>query len=333
MGKKWHDSAEIARDSRVYAAFVLVLSGVAAWDVIRTIDFDFSIVRGKRPWRWTMLMYFVVRICMILHIFAMAVNLNAIDEIPCQGVTWISKVTDAIGTCCSSLILVLRTRAVWHRDFKITVGLGLLFCGQIAIWCQTFRYSIARWDPTRKCSHIVAMAFDLIILILCAFRLCRNRRTSGLSALLLRDGILYFCAVFCANLVQMIMACLVLNPVLNIIALPFALVVSAIAATTVFRNVFIRYDASSSENSGNDLSDNRVNRLATPRIHLTSVTSHHVMSNDIPLGEYKSTYSNHQHHLSSQGGISTHKVVDVDVEPPSTDTLSHDSMHDNTRAF
>lgn len=92
---------------------------------------------------------------MILHIFSMAVNLNAIQEIPCQQVTWISKgwgfsccdciqsadrclpVADAVGTCCSSLILVLRTRAVWHQDLKITVGLGALFCGQIAVWCQS----------------------------------------------------------------------------------------------------------------------------------------------------------------------------------------------------
>lgn len=33
---------------------------------------------------------------MLLHIFAMAVNLNAIREIPCQEVTWISKGTSNV---------------------------------------------------------------------------------------------------------------------------------------------------------------------------------------------------------------------------------------------
>ncbi|KAJ3568295.1 hypothetical protein NP233_g5805 [Leucocoprinus birnbaumii] len=359
MGKNWFDPAEIARDSRVYGAFVLVLSGMAAWDVIKTIGFDISVMRGKRPWRWPMVLYFITRICMILHIFAMAVNLNAIQEIPCQEVTWISKVTDAIGTCCSSLILVLRTRAVWHRDIKVTIGLGALFLGQIAVWCQTFRYSIARWDPTRRVCAVIStaprpllvtvfaytMAFDLVILLLCAYRLSRNRRSNGLANLLLRDGIVYFCAVFGANLVQMIMACLALNPVMNIIALPFALVVSVIASTTVFRNVFIQYDAFSSDTSKNlssqqrGISDSAVNRLGTPRINLTNGASHHVVTNDIPLGEYKTSYAGHHHytHDTIGGGISVHKVVDVEVDTESPNTKSQlsgdDSLHEKGRAL
>jgi hypothetical protein len=38
----------------IYGAFVLVLSGLAAWDVLSTLFFDISIIRGKRPWRWPM---------------------------------------------------------------------------------------------------------------------------------------------------------------------------------------------------------------------------------------------------------------------------------------
>jgi hypothetical protein len=45
------------------------------------------------------------------------------------------------------------------------------------------------------------------------------------------------------------MASLRLNPVMNIIALPFALVVSVIAATTVFRNVFVTHDGFASGSS------------------------------------------------------------------------------------
>jgi hypothetical protein len=39
------------------------------------------------------LLYFVVRICMLLHIFPNAVRLNAISEIPCMKVVWIAKGT------------------------------------------------------------------------------------------------------------------------------------------------------------------------------------------------------------------------------------------------
>lgn len=118
------------------------------------------------------------------------------------------------------------------------------------------------------------------------------------------------------------MACLAFNPVMNIMALPFALVVSVIASTTVFRNVFILYDAfaGNSNNGGSSaqrgISESGMNRMNTPRINLTQgASSHHVMTNDIPLAPYKNGYaSNHHYSHHEIGGITVHKVVDVDVE-------------------
>jgi hypothetical protein len=50
--------------------------------------------------------------------------------------------------------------------------------------------------------------------------------------------------------VQTILAGLQLNPVMNLITVSFALVISVIAATTVFRNVFIASDSFSGELRG-----------------------------------------------------------------------------------
>ncbi|KAG6815235.1 hypothetical protein H0H87_003730, partial [Tephrocybe sp. NHM501043] len=231
--------------------------------------------------------------------------------------------SDAIGTCLSSFILILRTRAVWHRDLKVTILLGVLFCGQIALWCQTFRYSKAQWNPQRNVCAVVStapkpllvavfaytMAFDLVILLLCAFRLSRSRRSSTIAHVLWRDGIGYFCAAFGANLIQMIIACLGLNPVMNIIALPFALVVSVIAATTVFRNVFTAYDAFASDGTaggGVSSSGRQSGPLAyTGRITVgggrTNTTRHG--DTGIPLTEYKNN--------GGVGTISVHRVVEL----------------------
>lgn len=49
---------------------------------------------------------------------------------------------------------------------------------------------------------------------------------------------------------QTVLAGLQLNPVMNLVAVPFALVVSVIAATTVFRNVFTASDSFSGELRG-----------------------------------------------------------------------------------
>jgi hypothetical protein len=52
----------------------------------------------------------------------------------------------------------------------------------------------------------------------------------------------YFICVFLANSVEAVFAALQLNPVMNLMCLPLALVVSTIAASTVFRNVFVAHD-------------------------------------------------------------------------------------------
>lgn len=97
------------------------------------------------------LLYFVCRIAMLMSLYTYAVKFNAIYEIQCQSMTYILKgtlpafkspprstknvtVSDAIGVCGSSLILALRTCAVWHDDRRVTVGLGVMALVQIVLW-------------------------------------------------------------------------------------------------------------------------------------------------------------------------------------------------------
>lgn len=333
MGKNWMDPAVITESSKVFAAFSLVLTGVACWDVLSTLWFEWQIITGKRKWRWPMAIYIVARISMILHIFAITINRNALHEVRCTELTFMSKFCDALGTVASSLILVLRTRAVWHRDLKVTILLGVLLLGQIAAWSQTFRFSKAAWNPKRNLCDVLStaprglmvsvwgytMAFDLVILLFCTYRLA-SHRSSTLGHLLLRDGIVYFCVAFAANLVQTIMAGIHMNPVMNIITLPFALVVSVIAATTVFRNVFTAYDNFTGD-SNNPSGASGPNRSEGPtlrtgaRILFNHNASHQQMStNEIPLGDYKSTHDM---------DIAVHKVVDVEVDGAPNQTVSY----------
>ncbi|KAG8981257.1 hypothetical protein FRC05_004159 [Tulasnella sp. 425] len=266
MAKNWYDPAEMAKESAIYARFVLVLAGIAAWDVLRTLPFDLSIIRGKRKWRWPMLLYFANRIFMLIHIFAYCVNLNAITEIDCDTVVWLSKITDFLGTCTSSIILALRTIAVWHRIKRVWIPLATLCVVQVVLWCLTMQYSKSVWNSQRKVCQILStspvplligvwgftMTLDFTIMVLCSVRLWRARTSGGISGLLLRDGMAYFLVTFIVNLVQTVLAGLSLNPIMNIIVLPMTLVVSVIASTTVFRNVFTLHDdfASEFEKSG-----------------------------------------------------------------------------------
>lgn len=268
MAIDWQSRTEIARDARILAAFTLVLFGIAVREFVLHLPFDISIVFGKRKWRWPMMLYFLCRITMLAHTISMSVNLNAISEVNCIGLVISSKVSDALGTCASSLLLSLRTFAIWGHDLRVGIPLFAMWLGQIVLWGMTFRFSHSQWDPVRKVcavgstapkSYLVpvfsyTMGYDFVILALCVWSLWPDRKRAGISAIVLRDGIGYFTAVFLANTLQSVVAALQLNPPMNLMFLPFALVVSTIAASTVFRNLLF-HDAPSSASAGFDLSD------------------------------------------------------------------------------
>jgi len=126
------------------------------------------------------------------------------------------------------------------------------------------------------------------------------------------------------------MTSLGLNPVTNIIALPFALVVSVIAATTVFRNVFVAYDGfennvTSSGQHGTDTSNVGNGRGAVRsfgRSRSSTASSHRLIRESrMIMDGYKS---------QDFGTISVHRVVDVNVDPlPTSVTKNRVEPHDN----
>ncbi|KAF5371792.1 hypothetical protein D9758_003523 [Tetrapyrgos nigripes] len=371
----WHSPAEIAYDSRIFASFTMALVGMAVWDVLSTIRFDWSIVTGKRHWRWpmvsTILSYLTRPIPYLQNIDDSAYShdgrqpeRNTRNSMPASCLD-IKKYEFALillhlytktGKLKTSFTFTYSTRAVWDKNIKVSMVLFALAIGQMVLWIQTFRFSVSRWDPQRQICAVIStaprsllvavfsytMAFDFIILILCAIKLHLSHASSTLGTILLRDGIAYFAAAFFANSLQMIFASLVLNPVMNIICLPFAIVVSVIAATTVFRHVFLLYDSFShvssagrhtypsvergggavrGANDGYPLSPLSPSR--TPRRLNQSYQSHHSRSYDYGKDQGSADIGFHLTPLKTSdiGEISVHKVVDISVDHPNAHDL------------
>ena len=114
------------------------------------------------------------------------------------------------------------------------------------------------------------------------------------------------------------MAGLHMNPVMNIITLSFALVVSVIAATTVFRNVFIAYDNFTSDPNDSSGSSAPTLRTGTHILFNHNVSGQQTSKNEIPLGDYKATQDIEANPV--------HKVVDVEVDGVPTQTVRKCSL-------
>jgi len=249
----WNDPAEIGMDYRVYQACTLVLAGLATWEVVVTFPFDWSIITGRRKWRWPMALYFLCRLCLLLETWTLAIHSNAVTEVNCGLLCWIDKVAEAGSICLSSLILGLRTYAVWGKNKRVGAGLVAFSIGQIAMWGYLTVFWTSVWNPTyRLCeptsmpakpsfyisNYSYTIAFDCVTLALIIVKLFRHAGSGGICAVLLSDGIIYFIVTVIVNGTAATFAGLQLNVMMNTISIPTASVISTIAATYLFRHTF-----------------------------------------------------------------------------------------------
>jgi hypothetical protein len=152
-------------------------------------------------------------------------------------------------TGCASLLLMLRTIAVWNRSPFVMVPLVVISLGHWALLFHAFTSIHSRWsDEAEACvidsafpvfvgvnyvysessaliiylaccgdqAHYritlnVAMLFDFIVLVLTTIGLLMSPARSSLWQLLFRQGVIYFVVACLANLVPTIFQLLNLN--------------------------------------------------------------------------------------------------------------------------
>ncbi|PVF98833.1 hypothetical protein CPB86DRAFT_796958 [Serendipita vermifera] len=242
----YNSQENIARLTNYRNAQSLVLTGVFFWELLVTSGFDWSIISGRRKFRWPMLAYFISRVAVGLHILSIVVNGQGKEIIPCDRQVWILKITDAIAIWSSSILLILRTLAVWSSDRRVMVILGVLSAGLIVVYCLTWQPSVNKFNG-KGCvvlksvpnsilltEFTYTMCFDLFITIMTIVKLWSWRAQGGISRLLLENGVAYFVFATAGNLVQAVLPALNLSGLMNVIFLPVAMMISVIASTRVY---------------------------------------------------------------------------------------------------
>jgi len=139
--------------------------------------------------------------------------------------------------------------AVWSRRWYIVVPLVVVILGHWSLLLHGVLLK-AKWIPNQGCTitqtdskllaatFIYSMAFDLLVLLLTAFKLLYPATgRSRLVALIFNDGLIYFVIAFLVNLLATIFMLLDLNPIMSIIANVPAAIASTIVATRVVRRL------------------------------------------------------------------------------------------------
>ncbi|KAI0294359.1 hypothetical protein BC826DRAFT_341327 [Russula brevipes] len=228
------------------------MGGIFLWEFFTTLDYEWSVIRGRRPYRWTIWIYSLTRVAGLLSVILNLVGMNVSTPFNCQ--LWIAFQVFFCYTAgaAGSLLIVLRIIAIWNRNkYAMVTALGL-FGINVAFFIQGNARVRAKWDDAKLAcvnentrnntlSLVVTVVTDISLLFLMLVGLLRMRYHAGskfgLSQLLWKQGLFWLFFATAAEVPPAVFILLNLNDQFNIIFQHPGLIIMAVAGTRMHRSL------------------------------------------------------------------------------------------------
>ncbi|KAI0003774.1 hypothetical protein BJV74DRAFT_811649 [Russula compacta] len=237
----------------VYVMFLHTLFGLYIWEFFTTLDYEWSVIRGHRPYRWSFWIYSATRAATLMAEIISIVDLDVISlsRYNCQVFVTLQFTSSYVAVAAASLLIVLRIIAIWNRN-RVVVVIALVTWGtnfsiviygavKIRMWMpDEDTCSIANPEKsTLDLNSIFALVTNIVLLLIMLVGLLRLRRHGGgsfaLAQLLWKQGLIWLLVATIAEVPPVVLINLNLNEPLDIISHFPALITMSIAATRMHR--------------------------------------------------------------------------------------------------
>ncbi|KAI0282830.1 hypothetical protein BGY98DRAFT_62818 [Russula aff. rugulosa BPL654] len=247
----YHDPAVFLQDFWVVSKFWHAVAGLYFWEFVTTLDYEWSVIRRHRPYRWTIWIYSTTRISVLVAVPLTLVGLNVTARYNCEVETVFQLFFGYLAIASASLLFVLRIVAIWNKK-KIIIAIAAGAWGTNVIFqIQCIARIRATPVPGATCTvdnvHIfklnilVTLITDIILLLTLFFGLLRlgfhDHGTFGLGRLLWKQGVIWLLVATIAEVLPAVFLFLNLNDPFNFMFLPPAVVTLSIAATRIHRSL------------------------------------------------------------------------------------------------
>ncbi|KAH9983584.1 hypothetical protein BJV77DRAFT_286076 [Russula vinacea] len=257
----FHDPVVESKDSYARMKLWLILDGLFLWEFVTTLDFEWSIIQGRRRYRWTIWIYSLSRVAALASLITNLILFD-LDTYNCQFSWTFALVFAYLALVAASFLLVLRIVAIWKRN-KVAVGIaGIVWINNCAFFIQ----GILRLHYTGTCEPfdgqdtkvtiIIAFLTDvslLIIMLIGLFRLdCHRPGALSTGRFLWNQGVIWLLVATVAGVVPTVFLFLNLNGPLNTIFIIPWIITMTIAATRMYRGLddFLSSDVSHVSHNG-----------------------------------------------------------------------------------
>ncbi|KAF8496133.1 hypothetical protein F5888DRAFT_411037 [Russula emetica] len=250
----FHDPIVIAREYGEVYRFWGLMDGIFIWEFMITLDYEWSVIRGRRPYRWTIWIYSLIRVATLATVALNIFSLDATTRINCQVAANLQFIFAYLALATSSLLIVLRIIAIWDRK-KVIVAFATGVWGiNVAFLIQGVLRFRSSWEVDNvidgsgcvfyldsiRLSTVVAFAADIILLLIMLFGLYRLRRHGslmGLGRLLWNQGVVWFLLAVVTELTPTLLIFLNLSQPLDLVfQVPWVITMS-VAATRMYRSL------------------------------------------------------------------------------------------------
>jgi len=246
----FRDPAVFASNFWFLVKFWHVLGGLYFWEFVTTLDYEWSVIRGRRPYRWTIWIYSLTRLATLLAIVTLLVYLDFPQA--CQVSETMHFIFGYLAFAAASFLILLRVIAIWNRD-RIIVAIALGVWGiNVALSIQSAARIRSSWNPALetctllnaqiiKLNFISTLVTDIVLLLVMLIGLLRLRLDGGgmlsMGRILWKQGVVWLFIATVAEVPPVVLLSLNLNEALSTVTLLPALIIMSIAATRIYRSL------------------------------------------------------------------------------------------------
>jgi len=263
----FHNPVIIEKDFLALVKLWHVLDGIFIWEFLVTFDYELSVIRGHRPYRWTIWIYSLTRVCALIAVILHMLGFDSSSPIHCQLWVMFELIFSCLAFAAASLLIVLRIIAIWNKN-RIAVAIAICTWNtNVAFLIYNIALTDATWEPTQSVCEVLntettkgttfaLLITDVVLLLTMLVGLLRFRQDGtmiGVGKFLWRQGLIWLFLATIAEVPPAVFISLDLNYPFNLMFQTPALIVMSIAATRMHRSLsnFIN-------------SDSRVNDICTP---------------------------------------------------------------------
>ncbi|KAH9958708.1 hypothetical protein BC827DRAFT_546707 [Russula dissimulans] len=246
------DPVVISRDFLVMVKLWHTLDGLYIWEFFTTLNYEWSIIRGNRPYRWTIWVYSYTRVSTLLTLIVHMISFNTSRRINCQ-LTITSEIIFAnTATASASLLIVLRVIAVWNKNkiiYLISMSAWIANASCLihdivrlrGVWSTVLNVCMVPNAVDSKLNLMVSLCTDTVLLLIMIFGLFRlfsdHRGASSLGRLLWTQGLVWLLLATFAYTLPVIFFWLNLNVPFNLMFQTPALVILSTSATRMYSSL------------------------------------------------------------------------------------------------